>query len=201
MELKRYQRDALKALEDFLQAAFLKGANAASLTQAYAQALQAPESLAAAARPAPYQAAHFGDTPWVCLRLPTGGGKTLLASHVIERVARTWHPTPAPVVIWLTPSDVIRDQTLGALKTPGHPYLRALQSHYPQDRLRVLTLEEMATVSPQDLGAKAIVLVANIQSFRIDKDLRDKRNVYRYAEDFERHFSGLPHTWPQTWTE
>ena len=39
-----------------------------------------------------------------------------------------------------------------------------------------------------DWGQRAVVVVATIQSFRID-DL-DKRNVYSFSESFERHFKG-----------
>jgi hypothetical protein len=42
-----------------------------------------------------YNAEPFGETPCVCLRIPTGGGKTLLAAHAIGRHgARMARPAP-----------------------------------------------------------------------------------------------------------
>jgi len=62
------------------------------------------------------------------LRIPTGGGKTLLASHAIVRVAKEWMDSDAPTALWLTPSETIRSQTISALQTPGHPYRAALEA-------------------------------------------------------------------------
>ena len=60
--------------------------------------------------------------PYVCLRLPTGGGKTFVACHAVGITASELSKTGSPLVLWLTPSNAIRDQTLNALKNPNHPY-------------------------------------------------------------------------------
>src|SRR5450759_109487 len=49
--------------------------------------------------------------PYVCLRIPTGGGKTLVASHAIGITAHDLLHTDHALVLWLAPSNVIRDQT------------------------------------------------------------------------------------------
>ena len=107
--LKQYQERTLNTLEQFLRAAQMKGAK------------DAFEFISAeAGRAGIMYQSDFGATPCVCLRLPTGGGKTLLASHAIHRIASNWLGSDAPVALWLTPSDAITTQTLGALKKPGH---------------------------------------------------------------------------------
>ena len=68
-------------------------------------------------------------TPYVCLRVPTGGGKTRLAGQAIRRVNEQFLATEHALVLWLVPSEPIREQTLRALKTPGellHEDMRAL---------------------------------------------------------------------------
>src|SRR3989338_2313644 len=172
LTLKIYQTSALSALTTYLHDATTVGA---------ASAFQQISG-------SPYQAAAFGEIPCVCLRIPTGGGKTLLASHAIVRMAREWQSNDAPVAVWLVPSDAIRSQTLNALQTPGHPYPPALEDAYGQ-RLQICDLDRVSTLSPTDWGRQTIVVVATIQSFRVES--ADTRNVYAFSEAFERHFKSL----------
>ena len=60
-------------------------------------------------------------TPRVCIKIPTGGGKTLLAAHSIKIVSQVWCDKDNTVVLWFVPSDTIRKQTVEALKEPRHP--------------------------------------------------------------------------------
>lgn len=173
LELKGYQKNALSALSTYLHDACTVGA--AGAFQQFSGR--------------PYQADAFGDIPCVCLRIPTGGGKTLLASHAVVCMAREWQSNDAPVAVWLVPSDAIRSQTLTALQTPGHPYRTALEEAYGQ-RLQVCDLDRVNTLAPTDWGRQAIVVVATIQSFRVEQ--ADTRNVYAFSEAFERHFKALP---------
>ncbi len=48
----------------------------------------------------------------------------------------------------------------------------------------------LPTVSPHDWGRQAIIVVATIQSFRIEET--GLRNVYAFSEAFEPHFRSLP---------
>ena len=170
--LKSYQQAALDALARFARSAQMHGA-----AQAFRE--QAGHS---------YNGDAFGATPCVCLRIPTGGGKTLLAAHAVQVMAQEWRATDAPVAVWLVPSDTIRSQTLKALQTDGHPYREALAAHYGAG-VRVCTLDDIANIAPPDWGLQAVVVVATIQSFRVDDT--DKRNVYSFSEGFERHFRSV----------
>jgi type III restriction enzyme len=114
---------------------------------------------------------------------------SLGASHAVVALARDWQATDAPVAVWLVPSDAIRSQTLAALQTPGHPYRTALEDAYGQ-KLQICDLERVSTLAPTDWGRHATVVVATIQSFRVEQT--DTRNVYAFSESFERHFRGVP---------
>jgi len=171
LTLKSYQQAALDSLAAFARSAQLKGPALAFREQSGR----------------PYNAEPFGEVPCVCLRIPTGGGKTLMAAHAVPLLAREWRATDAPVVVWLVPSDTIRSQTLKALQSAGHPYREALETAYGAE-VRVCELEDLANIAPPDWGQRAVVVVATIQSFRIDDT--DKRNVYSFSERFERHFKG-----------
>ncbi len=170
LTLKSYQQAALDTLATFARAAQLKGA------------VRAFGELAGR----PYNADAFGpDLPCVCLRIPTGGGKTVMAAHAVPLLAREWQHTDAPVTVWLVPSDTIRSQTIKALQTPGHPYRQALAEVYGEG-LQVCALEDVARIAPPDWGRRAVVVVATIQSFRIED--AGQRNVYSFSEHFEPHF-------------
>ena len=97
--------------------------------------------------------------------------------------------SPKPLALWLVPSDTIRAQTLAALGTVGHPFREAL-AQACGDSVRVCDLDEVATLSAQDFDACAVVVVATIQSFRIEDT--EQRNVYAFSEAFEPHFRGVP---------
>jgi len=172
--LKHYQTQALEALERYLRRTAVLGAgNAFNDCTGYG-----------------YNAEPFGELPCVCLRIPTGGGKTLLAAHAVALLAREWPGRhPRPLALWLVPSDTIRSQTLKALSTPGHPF-RAGLAQACGDDVVVCDLEALSQLSPQDFDQRAVVVVATIQSFRVEDT--DQRNVYAFSEAFEPHFRGVP---------
>ena len=173
LTLKSYQESALDALATYARAARLKGPAAAFAEHAGRA----------------YNADAFGpEVPCVCLRIPTGGGKTVMAAHAVPLLAREWRATDAPVAVWLVPSDTIRSQTLRALATPGHPLHEALAAACG-DNVAVCDLDAVGQLAPQDFDARAVVVVATIQSFRVEDT--DQRSVYAFSEALEPHFRGV----------
>src|SRR5690606_36401510 len=130
------------------------------------------------------------EVPVACIRIPTGGGKTLMAAHAIDIAARDYVGTRAPLALWLVPSNTIRTQTLQALKTPGHPYRQALLDHWPEDQLTVLDITDCHQLRAHELGRRAIVVVGTVQTLRVGNTA--SREVYAYHEDFAPHFAAAP---------
>lgn len=60
------------------------------------------------------------NVPFICLRLPTGGGKTLLSAQTVRIASESYLEREFPLVLWLVPSNTIRSQILETLKTPGN---------------------------------------------------------------------------------
>lgn len=60
--------------------------------------------------------------PHVCLKVPTGGGKTLLAASALERLNRQ-----TGLTLWITPTRAIYRQTKEALWDRRHPYRQMLE--------------------------------------------------------------------------
>ncbi len=60
--------------------------------------------------------------PHVCFKVPTGGGKTLLAAAALERLGRQ-----TGLTLWITPTKAIYQQTMIALKNRESPYRQMLE--------------------------------------------------------------------------
>lgn len=179
-ELKDYQRAALGRFSTYLRDATTLGANTAFYKSTNMPFHRAP-SVA-------------DGTPYVCLRVPTGGGKTLIAAHSIGVAARDFLQSTNPMVLWLVPSSAILDQTVEALKTEGHHYRAALTRDFNRN-FTVMTKAEALAMSRADATGGAVVIVSTIQSFRREDD-RGKENpeglkVYEDAGALMEHFENL----------
>ena len=73
--------------------------------------------------------------PHVCLKVPTGGGKTLLAAAALERMNRQ-----NGLTLWIVPTKAIYQQTKKALWNKEHPY-RDMLERASGGRVKVLEKE------------------------------------------------------------
>src|SRR6266446_1574647 len=101
MELKRFQRRVVDEVENYLRlgAAQRAGGNLRYASRAVWQDL----------RLGPYQDRKNGlgeDLPTFCIKVPTGGGKTLLATQILGSIHRTIlsEHRGAGLVLWVVPS-------------------------------------------------------------------------------------------------
>lgn len=183
MKLKRFQEEAISVLAQYLERARLAG----NPEQAFIEILREREP---GKSPATYRTiAGLAGVPNVCLRLPTGGGKTLLASHTVATASRHFLERDFPVVLWMVPTNTIRTQTAEALKKPSHPYRAALDDAF-DSRVSVFDISEIAQIRPQDLTERVTVIVTTIQSLRTSNT--EGRKVYAHSENFEPHFAHIP---------
>ena len=65
--------------------------------------------------------------PNICLKVPTGGGKTLIGVQAISRINNQYFDRNTGLVVWIVPSETIYRQTLNAFKDPDHPYRKFLK--------------------------------------------------------------------------
>lgn len=182
----KYQQDTLAALRQYLSVARSSAPKAAFEA--------ATEGLPAALR-RDYIALSdaVADAPYVCLRLPTGGGKTLLAALSISIAGKEFLDQDSPLVLWLVPTKTIRDQTIKALQTPGNIHHDALEDRF-KGRFRVLAVADFDQLRPHDLGARANIIVSTLATARVDNT--ELRKVYAHNENMEPFFSGIPDTTP-----
>jgi type III restriction enzyme len=123
--------------------------------------------------------------PYVCLRIPTGGGKTLVACYSIGIAANDLLHADCPVVLWLVPSNAIKEQTINALKDRTHPYRKALEE--TMSSVSVLSIQEALYVTRPTLSTGTTVIVSTMQAFRVDET--EGRKVYEQSGALMDHFS------------
>lgn len=179
MDRKRYQLDTLATLARFATRAREVGPHLAF-------------SETAPTEPA-YTDQGFGLTPYVCLRLPTGGGKSVLGADAIP-LLRRYAERDYPLTLWLVPSKAILEQTAATLRDPRHPYRERINAQFGIDRVRVLRLDEVTDILPQDLRQKALIVVTTTQALRVDKT--DTRKVYAPHEQLDPTFERIQAEYP-----
>ena len=79
--------------------------------------------------------------PHVCFKVPTGGGKTLLAAAALERLNRQ-----TGLTLWITPTRAIYEQTKTALRNRDHPYRQMLE-RASGGRVKLLEKDDLFTRS------------------------------------------------------
>jgi type III restriction enzyme len=176
---KEYQETALGILEEYLKTARVHGAKPAfeRVTTEVGQA-----STYKSLPPLP-------EAPYICLRIPTGGGKTYMAARSASIAANAFLEDEYPIILWLVPTNTIREQTLETLKKPNHPNREALMEAF-KGQVKVLDISEFTQIRPQDLRDRACVVVGTFASLRV-KDT-DGRKVYAHNEYLEPHFATPP---------
>lgn len=186
MDLKTYQTDALDVLRRFLAEARVAGPQAA-----YDAIVGEPDQAERLKgfRPTYRPLNDLEDVPYVCLRLPTGGGKTILAAHSVDVAREAWVEKDYPVVLWLVPTTTIRQQTVEALKNPLHAYRQVLDTAF-DGRVRVFDIGDFAQITPHDLTSTCCVVVGTIQSLRVTNT--EGRKVFAHSEALEPHFAQVP---------
>lgn len=186
MDLKEYQKASMKRLGLFLAQARVEGPAAAFEATAQGDA----DGIVPDYRPildehqTPVPA--LADVPYVCLRIPTGGGKTVLGAHIIKHAASTYLEREFPLVLWLVPSKQIKSQTLEAFRNPKHPYRKELDAAFGVGKVAVFDLADNGTIRPQDLADNMCLVIGTMASARVgDTEIRD---FYADKEDLEPHF-------------
>jgi type III restriction enzyme len=176
LALKLYQRRALDSLERYFEATRLHGADAA-----FAQTVD--KGLLDQYRPMP----GLPQVPYACLRIPTGGGKTVMGAHIIQSAGHALLEREFPLVMWMVPTTQIKTQTLEAFRDPRHPYRQELDDAFG-GQVAVFDVADFAQIRPADLGTKVCVVLSTVAALRVHD--KEGRKVYEHHEDLEAHFAG-----------
>lgn len=186
MELKKFQTDALNKLRKYFEQARVSG----DPKDAFLKVVQTRDGRI----PWYNEAPGLTGVPYVCLRLPTGGGKTIVGAYAIRVAAHSYIEKEYPVVLWLVPSDQIRTQTAAALKNTQHPYRVALDEAFA-GRVRVFDISEIENIRPPDIAQAVCIVVATIQTARV------KKTSTATCMPTRRHWKITLINWMPTWRD
>ena len=179
--LKKYQQSVLDSLQSFFRQCSRDGAPQAAFADVQRQNGRYPVPYF------PIAVSGLTGLPYVCLRVPTGGGKTLIACHAAGLAIHELLQAERAVVLWLVPSNTILDQTADALRDHHHPYRQALELSCGS--VEVLTIDEALHLSRASVDGQTVVIVSTIQSFRVEDTTG--RQVYSQNGVFSEHLQNL----------
>ena len=117
--------------------------------------------------------------PHICFKVPTGGGKTLLAAAALEHL-----PWQRGLVLWVVPSKAIYNQTKAALWDKRHPYRKMLNR---ASAGRVKMLEKEDTFNRDDIANYLCVMLLMLPATNRQRGrefLRMFRDSGRYPSFF-----------------
>ena len=118
--------------------------------------------------------------PSFCLKIPTGGGKTLLATKVIDLVNTHYRRKQTGLTLWIVPTSQIYNQTLRALKDRDHPYRQTLDV---ASAGRTLILEKTSIFSPLDVAENLCVLLLMLPS--ANRMTKEQLRMFRDSGGFD----------------
>ncbi|MGN6725532.1 MAG: DEAD/DEAH box helicase [Tepidisphaeraceae bacterium] len=160
MELKLFQRRVVDEVETYLR--LVAEQRAAGNTRYASRAAWEDLKLGA------YYDRKNGlgeDLPAFCVKVPTGGGKTLLATQILGSAFRTIFKerNGAGLVLWAVPTDQIYRDTLRRLRDRDDMYRQMLE-HALSRRIEVWEKHEVNRLSPAKLRECLNVLVVKFGS-------------------------------------
>lgn len=189
MELNNYQKQVMRDLS-----AYLNCVNESSNLPSAWRKYWFDKDVAVGLGGVPRYNDSIEAVPHICMKVPTGGGKTFMACASVKRIFNAL-PTGKPqVVVWLVPSDSILSQTIRTLSDVNHPYRQRLDQDFA-GRVGVYTKEMLLNgqnFSPDTVREMLTICIMSYSSLRINSRNRDVRKVYqengnlfRFAEYFK----------------
>lgn len=172
MELKTYQKQVLGDLDAYLKSLDeSKGLVSAWSGYWASKGLMPPQT-------------YHDDIPGaanVCVKVPTGGGKTFIASCALKHMFDHVPVGKTRFVVWLVPSDAILSQTVANLSNPDHPYRQRINMDF-SGKVNVYTKEQLLNAQnfkPFDVQENLSIAVFCYASIRANPKSKDDKKIYQ----------------------
>ena len=185
MILKDYQKRALDTVRDYVECLAKWRDKVADLDPEleFDWAAKAWEKCGPSRHYVPRRNGLWRPLPTFCLKVPTGGGKTLMATKVIDVVHTHLHRRQTGLVLWIVPTTQIYNQTLKALKDRDHPYRQQLDV---LSAGRTLVLEKTSGFVRRDVSEKLCILLLMLPS--ANRRTKEQLRMFRDSGGFDHFF-------------
>lgn len=192
MELKEYQKKSLEQVKIYLEW-LAKAKEEAKKRQALSSEFADVEAFdfpriawnkAFGSRP--YRSKKNGlseDIPDFYFKIPTGGGKTLLACHTIDLINRMYLKKQTGIVLWIVPTTQIYRQTLVNLRNREHPYRQVLDI---ASAGRTVICEKTERFSKLDVDENLVVMLLMLPS--ANRKVKEVLRVFKDNGGFTEFF-------------
>ncbi|MDE2058619.1 MAG: DEAD/DEAH box helicase family protein, partial [candidate division NC10 bacterium] len=177
MELKRYQERVIREVKLFLEA--LAAQQVAGNRHASLDAWEdSKRQFFIRGDCHPRKNGLGKDLPTFCIKVPTGGGKTLLATQILGLVYQTIlkNRNGSGLVLWVVPSDQIYKDTLKALRDRRHFYRESLEFVLSR-RIEVWEKHEIFRLTPGQLRSNLNILLLKLAS--TNRETREQLKFFR----------------------
>ena len=199
LELRKYQEEVLEDLQTFLDKILEEKAKADKINKILASENEPLEqrNLTALAWSAIGKDNYIDrkndktghSIPHICLKVPTGGGKTLLATYAAKMINQHYFRRNTGLILWVVPSDAIYQQTLKAFKNPEHPYRQVLDMAAPRKSAKIFERDKHNIFSPIDVENDLSVLLLMVQAAG-----RENKETLRMFQDNGKYMEFFPDT-------
>jgi type III restriction enzyme len=161
-------------------------------TWAFMKDAQRLPSIRAAIPYSPREDGAGRNVPSVCFKIPTAGGKTLLAAEAISHFFGKYLKSNTGLVLWIAPNEAIYTQTKKALSNRQHPY-RQLLDRAAAGRVKII--EKDSRLDARDIESNLCIILLMLQSANRETQetlrlFRDRGNVHGFfprEDDFKAH--------------
>ncbi|WP_206172720.1 DEAD/DEAH box helicase [Acidilutibacter cellobiosedens] len=121
--------------------------------------------------------------PNFCIKVPTGGGKTFLATRTVDLINTIYRKKKTGIVLWIVPTNQIYRQTINSLKNREHPYRQVLDL---SSGGRTLILEKGDRFTTQDINENLVIMMLMLPS--ANRQNKETLKIFQDAGGFDSFF-------------
>lgn len=121
--------------------------------------------------------------PNFCLKIPTGGGKTLLAVKSIDIINSIYRKKRTGLILWIVPTNQIYRQTIQNLRNRDHPYRQHLDI---ASGGHTLILEKTDHFTPLDIEENIVIMMLMLPS--ASRQNKETLRMFRDSGGFQDFF-------------
>ncbi len=177
MELKSYQKQIINDISSYLEYLQKEKDISKAFNLFWEDKIGAYNSVENTGMP-PYKN-NIKNVPHICTKVPTGGGKTFIASYALQTIFKGMDLKRTKAVVWLVPSVTILEQTIKNLSNTSHPYRQKINLHF-NNKVEIYDKDSLLQArgfNPSSVKENLSIFVVSYDSLRARN--KDDRKIYQ----------------------